>query len=109
MNNLDNLINKDTGEEITASTNLTWLWVFLLGPIHHLFNGRILIALVYSLLILPTVFLVHIYFLFWCRTVNRSHYLKNGFIPMSKHEEALAEKKADKEHKEMMLLAIAAK
>jgi len=82
-NDLDNLINPNTEQTVKASTALTFLWVLLFGPLHHLFLGRASTAIMSIALTILTLGLAQIYYLFWCRTVARNYYLSNGFIPMS--------------------------
>ena len=98
-NNLDNLINPNTEQTVTASTGLTWLWVLLVGPLHHLFLGRVSTTGMYLLLTILTLGLAPIYYLFWCRTVARSYYLSRGFIPMSVHKKVQQERE---DHKQLL-------
>ena len=104
MNNkYDNLIHPETKERVEASTSLTWLWVLLVGPFHHLFNGRVSTFFLYCLLFVLTVGWASLYYLFWCRTVARNYYLNKGFVPFADYEK---ERKDEERHKQMVEMMV---
>ena len=98
-NKYDNLIHPETQERVEASTGLTWLWVILCGPFHHLFNGRISTFFLYIGLFIITLGLAGWYYLFWCRTVARNYYLNKGYVPFADYDK---ERKEEERHKQML-------
>ena len=106
MNNLDKLINPETEEVIYASTGTTWLWVVLFGPFTHLFTGRISTFFIALGAIIITLGLAGIYYLFWCRTVNRNYYVTKGYV---QHSMWKKEQDQEKRHQQMLEMVVAVK
>lgn len=99
MNNLDNLINTETGKRIEASTGSSWLWVLLFGPFVHLFSGRISTFFLSLFLFCITGALSSFYYIFKAREVNRSYYLNHGFVS---YVDLMREKESKERHDRMM-------
>ena len=100
-NKFDDLIHPDTQERVTASTELTWLWVALCGPFHHLFNGRVSTFFISVILLAITGGLVAVYYFFWCRTVNRNYYKSRGYVAFSDYDR---ERKEQERHDRLIEL-----
>ena len=79
--NKDLFVNPTTGEEVVASTDLTWLWFLLFGQLHTIFNGQCRSnRLLHMLVVFFTLGLAQLYFLFMCRTVARNYYWERGYV-----------------------------
>ena len=67
-----------------VSSPLSWLWVFLLGPIYWVAQGIWRHAVVHLVLAIITVCLSHIIYTFFNYSIIKKHYFKQGWIEVDK-------------------------
>ena len=74
-------INPDNGYTETAGGGLSWLWVFLFGPIYWAVKGVWRHAVVHLALALITFGAAHFVYPFFTYSILRKHYLTSGWKP----------------------------
>ena len=62
-----------------VSSSLSWLWVFLFGPIYWAVQGVWRHAVVHLVLAIITVGIAHVIYPFFTYSILRKHYNKSGW------------------------------
>tara|TARA_B100001121_G_C18634303_1_gene595913 strand:+ start:88 stop:333 length:246 start_codon:yes stop_codon:yes gene_type:complete len=68
----------------TVSTPVSWLWVFLFGPIYWAVQGIWRHAVVHFILAVITFGIAHLIYPFFTYFIIRKHYLKLGWKEVKK-------------------------
>ena len=63
----------------TVSTPISWLWVFLFGPIYWVVKGVWRHAVIHFILFLISFGILHLIYPFFTYSILKKHYLKNGW------------------------------
>ena len=75
--------NPSNGYIEVSSSPLSWLWCLLFGFIYFLVRGNVLHAVISFVLVFCTLGISQLIYPFFVYGINKSYYLKKGWIKVS--------------------------